>query len=153
MKNSLEKLMSRVGLALLCLLLAVTVVRLPFLPEKIPTHFNFAGQADAYGGKWAALLLPVIAIFLFVMLEVCAFRRPDLLNIPVKIKPEYKTESYAVARLMTQILNVEIMGLCLLIQCAVVFGRPGLLGGVWLLAAVMLATIAVGCVKIWKINR
>lgn len=31
------------------------------LPSRIPTHFNFKGQADNYGPPWMILLLPAIS--------------------------------------------------------------------------------------------
>ena len=44
--------------------LIVTAVLLPFLPDKLPMHYNLKGAIDRFGSKYEALLLPVIIILL-----------------------------------------------------------------------------------------
>lgn len=52
--------------------LAVTVIALPFLPEKIPAHYGMNGQVTRWGSKYETLFLPVIIILfgLFMMLAI-----------------------------------------------------------------------------------
>ena len=47
---------------LMFLPLAITVIALPFLPEQIPAHYNFAGEIDRWGSKFETLLFPVITV-------------------------------------------------------------------------------------------
>lgn len=47
-------------IALIALSLAATGVALSLLPDTIPVHYNFAGEADRMGSKWEFLLFPVI---------------------------------------------------------------------------------------------
>ena len=55
--------------ALMFLPLIITFVVLPFLPEQIPAHYNFAGEIDRWGSKYEALLFPAITILMgFFML-------------------------------------------------------------------------------------
>ena len=55
--------------ALMFLPLIITLVVLPFLPEQIPAHYNFAGEIDRWGSKYEALLFPAITILMgFFML-------------------------------------------------------------------------------------
>lgn len=42
--------------------LALTLVWLQFLPDRVPLHYNFAGEIDRWGSKWEYLLLPGIAL-------------------------------------------------------------------------------------------
>ena len=43
------------ALAILCTLnLLGHLVCLPFLPEQVPIHWNFAGEIDGWGPKWSA---------------------------------------------------------------------------------------------------
>ena len=54
---------------LMFLPLIITLVVLPFLPEQIPAHYNFAGEIDRWGSKYEALLFPAITILMgFFML-------------------------------------------------------------------------------------
>jgi len=52
--------------ALLALLLSfgATLAALFFLPERIPLHWNLAGEADRFGSKYMLLLLPLLQLFL-----------------------------------------------------------------------------------------
>lgn len=41
------------------------------LPDEVPTHFNFKGEADDWGPKWMnAIMLPLIGVGLYVLLLV-----------------------------------------------------------------------------------
>ena len=54
---------------LMFLPLIITLVALPFLPEQIPAHYNFAGEIDRWGSKYEALLFPATTILMgFFML-------------------------------------------------------------------------------------
>ena len=54
---------------LMFLPLIITLVVLPFLPEQIPAHYNFAGEVDRWGSKYETLLFPAITILMgFFML-------------------------------------------------------------------------------------
>ena len=44
--------------------LAVTACVFQFLPDKIPAHYNFAGEIDRWGSKYENLLFPIIIIAL-----------------------------------------------------------------------------------------
>lgn len=47
---------------LMFLPLLISVVALPFLPEVIPAHYNFAGEVDRWGSKFETLLFPLCTI-------------------------------------------------------------------------------------------
>ncbi len=56
------------------------------LPEQIPTHFNYLGQADQYSSKVFAVFVP--SLFLFLLHLLCLFvtgKDPDNKNISDKI--------------------------------------------------------------------
>lgn len=41
----------------------------PKLPEKVPTHWNFAGEVDGWGSAWqGAFMMPLIMIGVFLLL-------------------------------------------------------------------------------------
>ena len=46
-----------------------SAVTWPLAPERIPTHWNFAGEVDGYGSKgFGLLILPITAVLLFALL-------------------------------------------------------------------------------------
>jgi len=48
----------------------ITIISFQTLPDKIPTHFNFEGIADNFGGKNEIFTLPVIATILTIGLTI-----------------------------------------------------------------------------------
>jgi uncharacterized membrane protein len=54
------------------------------LPDRIPVHFNAAGQPNGWGSPGALLFLPILAAGLYLLLTVIA-RFPSLFNYPVKV--------------------------------------------------------------------
>ena len=63
-------------IALMFLPLLITLVALPFLPEKIPAHYNFAGEIDRWGSKFETLIFPFTTIgmgcFMLWMAKIAA---------------------------------------------------------------------------------
>jgi uncharacterized membrane protein len=48
---------------------ALTAVVWPLVPERIPVHWNLAGQVDRYGGKFEGLALtPLLALAVYLLL-------------------------------------------------------------------------------------
>ncbi len=58
------------GIAFLSLI--GTVVALSFLPDQIPVHFDFAGNADRIGSKYESLIFPVLIIVLTIFTGIQA---------------------------------------------------------------------------------
>ena len=64
--------------ALMFLPLLITVAALPFLPEKIPAHYNFAGEIDRWGSKFETLIFPAVTIAMgFFMLWMAKIGAKD----------------------------------------------------------------------------
>ena len=49
---------------LMYLPLAVALIALPYLPEKIPAHYGFDNQVDRWGSKYEALVFPIISLLM-----------------------------------------------------------------------------------------
>lgn len=48
--------------------MAMTLIWLQFLPDRVPIHYNFSGIIDRWGSKWTYLILPVVLLVMgFVM--------------------------------------------------------------------------------------
>ena len=62
--------------ALMFLPLLITLIALPFLPEQIPAHYNFAGEIDRWGSKFGTLIFPLTTIgmgcFMLWMAKIAA---------------------------------------------------------------------------------
>lgn len=70
------------------LAMSVTLlVSYPSLPETIPIHFNFAGQADGWGPRSAVLMLVGVFTVLASAITWLSFR-PHVFNYPTEITEE-----------------------------------------------------------------
>lgn len=49
---------------LMYLPLVVSLIALPYLPERIPAHYGFDNQVDRWGSRYEALLYPIVTILM-----------------------------------------------------------------------------------------
>ncbi len=74
------------------------------VPERLPAHWNAAGQVNRYGGKFEVLLLlPVMTGGLYLLLRVLPRIDPGRANYP-------RSGAYAVIRISTVALLAVIYG-------------------------------------------
>lgn len=63
--------MMRKALWVLAILpLAVTAFVLQFMPDKIPVHYNFAGEIDRWGSKYESFIYPIVIIAMAIFWEI-----------------------------------------------------------------------------------
>lgn len=56
--------------------LAVTACVFQFLPDKIPAHYNFAGEIDRWGSKYESFMYPIVVIVMAIFWEcLCSYYR------------------------------------------------------------------------------
>jgi hypothetical protein len=77
------------------------------LPERIPMHFDFAGNPDRWGGRWTILLLPLVTAVLYALLGFVA-RFPHTFNYPWPITAGNAARQYALARGLLVALRVVL---------------------------------------------
>lgn len=79
------------ALAVVCFLFTLVYgcVKLPRLPDLLPTHFNGAGQIDGWGGKSAAVAAPIVIGFLLLVILGPILFFPKLWNNTQGV-PAYK---------------------------------------------------------------
>lgn len=87
------------------------------LPDRVATHFNFAGQADSYGSKNELLILLPVLLLLYILLTVLN-RFPHIYNYVVEITENNAERQYRFARRFITILKTEIIMILTYIQFA-----------------------------------
>jgi uncharacterized membrane protein len=99
---------------LLCVLMilamaAVTAFYYPSLPETIPVHWNFAGKADGYGGRWQLWLAgPVLMTGMLLF----AMAIPWLSPKKFEVQSFPGTYSYIMAAVVALFGGIELLMLC-----------------------------------------
>lgn len=61
------------GISCLLTTLAVAILYFEKLPDRIPHHFSFAGEPNAFGGRKMIWSLPVFSVILYMVLTVISF--------------------------------------------------------------------------------
>ncbi|MGI6877567.1 DUF1648 domain-containing protein [Microbacterium sp. gxy059] len=94
----------RGGLIVAAVLSVALVVRFPFLPATIPTHFDLLGRADGFGPRWVALLLGAVLLAVIVGVAWLS-RRTDLHNNAPRVEEDEAEEFHRRSeRMMVRIL-------------------------------------------------
>ena len=78
------------------------------LPNKIPVHFNGAGEIDNWGNKGTLMIFPVLSIILYGLMMIFTLF-PNGYNYIVKITKENAENQYRNARELINYMNTEIV--------------------------------------------
>jgi uncharacterized membrane protein len=63
-----------------------SALALAWLPDRIPTHWNFQGEVDGHGPKWTVLLFPATMIFLVGLFSAMPWLSPRGFEIDLSLK-------------------------------------------------------------------
>lgn len=94
-----------IGLLLLAGLVVFICLRWGSLPDKIPGHYNAAGEINRWGDKSEILAMLIIVGVLYLLLTVVTFF-PQAWNIPVKVTEANKAAVYGSIKSMLILLKV-----------------------------------------------
>ena len=78
------------------------------LPAVIPTHFGADGQVNGFGPRATLLMLPSVALLMFVMLEVLQ-RYPRIYNYAWPITEENAARQYALASRLMGVIRAMLV--------------------------------------------
>ncbi len=95
----LQKLWELLAALLLVALIAFLLMEWPRLPQNIPTHYNGAGQPDAWGGKGSLAALAAVTVMMYAMLTAVTFL-PAIWNLPVRTTEENRQQVYTQTKTM-----------------------------------------------------
>lgn len=138
MVRVIERVLSVLGIVILLGATIFFAIKFHSITGEVPTHFNVAGEADAYGSKYS-LLFPIILGWIMYIAILVLLRFPKGWNVPV---------GWAIGpiKMMVVVLNVFIAITFAWMAVAAVNGLglgPGFiivsLGGTF-------GTIIVGCI-------
>jgi len=96
------------GISFLLILIAIPIFYYNQLPERVPIHFNAAGNPDGFSGKPSLFILPATGLFMYILLTaLTAF--PHIYNFPVTITPENAEVQYRLATRLLRVLKTVIL--------------------------------------------
>lgn len=113
----------RKSLEVICLAVLAFIVWITYqalhgpnpLPEKIPTHFDAAGNPNGWGSSSALLLLPAMAVGLYLLITITA-QFPAAFKFPVPVTAENRQRLEALTLRMIAWIKIELVCLFTWIQ-------------------------------------
>jgi uncharacterized membrane protein len=109
MNNSnMEKILYASSLIGLVLIWMNLIIEWNNIPHRIPVHFGALGKPDSWGGKSSLLIVPIIAIGVYLLLTLIS-RVPHCFNYAVEITEENAERQYRNAKDMMLWMIVEIV--------------------------------------------
>lgn len=85
------------------------------LPDRVPTHFDIAGNANAWGSPNGLVIMPVIAAGVYLLMTVVA-RFPAAFNYPVRVTPVNLPRLQSITVDMIAWIKVEMVCLFVVLQ-------------------------------------
>ncbi len=104
----MDRILEITGWTLLVIFWALSIKNFLISPEKVPTHFNIRGEADAYGGRINILILPAIAAVLYTGMTLLN-RFPHIFNYMVSITEENALRQYTNSTRMIRVLKLVLV--------------------------------------------
>ncbi|MDD2218216.1 MAG: DUF1648 domain-containing protein [Eubacteriales bacterium] len=81
------------------------------IPDRVPMHYNFAGEVDRYGNKKELIILPLLSVVMYGSMTLVEYLPPAYWNIPVKVTEQNKDLVYSETKklLVTEKLAIVIL--------------------------------------------
>lgn len=152
-----DRLLELVAAAMAVCMLVFTGVLYSKAPDTIPTHFNLAMEADAWGGKSVYWILAGIMLVGMAICASAAYNR-KLVNLPVRLKPAVLYRQIGLISRMCRIMTLTfgLIWLAVLLSMSASFiGLPAdiMVLMIPLSVLLMLGVVTFYTLKIWWIGR
>ena len=152
-----DRILELVALAMAVIMLVLTGVFYNQAPETVPTHFNFAGVADGWGGKSFFWILAAILLVGMIICASASYNR-KLVNLPIRLKEPVFYRQIGLISRMCRIMTIAfgfIWLAVLLAMSASFIGMPEDVSAALIPLAVMLmlGVAMFYTLKIWWIGR
>ena len=152
-----DRILELVAAAMAVLLLILTGVLYSQAPETVPTHFNFAGDADGWGGKDFYWILAAIMLVGMIICASAAYNR-KLVNLPIRLKEPVFYRQIGLISRMCRIMTITFGFIWLAVLLAMSASFIGMSESVGvalipLSVVLMLGVVMFYTLKIWWIGR
>ena len=119
----------------------------PELPDRVPQHFNAAGEADAWGSRAALLLLPAVNFVVSLIMTVVS-RFPHISSVPIEVTAANAARVYRLVRFQTVWLKAVLSFVFAYMSWRMVGQALGTAQGLGS-AFLPLTVVAVGSAVVW----
>ena len=152
-----DRILELVAAAMAVMMLILTGVLYSKAPETVPTHFNFSGDADAWGSRGFYWILAAIMLVGMIICASAAYNR-KMVNLPIRLKPEVFYRQIGLISRMCRIMTIGFGFIWLAVLLAMSASFIGMSEDVSvalipLSVMLMLSVAMFYTLKIWWIGR
>ena len=97
--NTIDKGMEGICLALLIGIVGYLILNWASIPQKVPLHYDWAGNIDRWGSKMELLILPIVSWLLYLFVTFIE-QIPQVWNTGVTVTEENKMHVYRTLKYM-----------------------------------------------------
>jgi len=129
-----------IGIVGLITLIALPVIYFNALPDIIPVHFGFNGQADGFGTKDVIWIMPLLGSMLYLAMSLLN-KHPHIFNYRQKVTEDNAERLYRTATKMMRILNALVACIFAYMTFATIqtaLGNQNGLGGMFIIIFLIL---------------
>ncbi len=149
LKRNLYRVTTAICVIMLAAATLFVLMRWQQLPEQIPTHYNFAGEVDGYGGKGSLIIMMVLSWIVFFTLTI-SIRFPEKWNMPVEVTEENRARLFAITRAMMEAVKFFVTLLFVVLFVSMAAEATVSHWGIIVLTAAVLMTVIVGIAMMYK---
>lgn len=137
-----ENILDGLTLTGLAIGLGMLLFYYPGLPERLPIHFNAAGEPDGFGSKVTLLVLMGLAVAMSAGMWALA-RIPHKFNYPARVTAENAEAMYYKGRILLRLLNAGIVWIFTFLNWRTMEIAKGQADGLgtWFLIVVLIVSI------------
>ncbi|MEF9992492.1 MAG: DUF1648 domain-containing protein [Romboutsia sp.] len=106
------------------------------IPDKIPTHFNFYGEADGWGSKNSIIIMPIIEVIIYISLTLIS-QFPAIWNTPVKVTEDNYIEVYQDTRSLLCYTKLSVL---IIFSYTIIISARGIEISSWFIPITLLLT-------------
>ena len=150
-RNALDVFEAIVSLASIIGVAAYLILAWNTIPDRIPMHYNAAGEINRWGDKSGLIVLPIISVILYGMITLIE-RFPQIWNTGVRVTDENRTQVY---RLLKNLIACVKMMVLLVFGGLTVLSSLSLNLPIWFLlvfVVLLFGTIAFFIVKLTRLR-
>lgn len=127
-KTKFETVFDAIGITFYILAIIYLATQFGDLPDRVPGHFNGAGEVDRWGSKMELIILPLVGGGLWVLFTVLE-KYPHTYNY-FNLRKDNIEAQYKNGRLMLNVLKNEIVVFFSLISYYMIQIAKGVLDGI-----------------------
>lgn len=118
-----QKIIEILTIGILLFLFGYLIINWSSIPEKVPSHFNALGVADAWSQKGTVIFVPIVCLVSYSLLTVVSFF-PSIWNMPAKLTPENYLFMYQSTRSLICYLKLVLVSTFSYISICTAISRP-----------------------------